>query len=90
MFDNQPFLATGAVYVMKILLLEISGRLYYKIMYTFMEKCIFANLCIKHNQVYEEIKIRGRPLKTYADSNHSPYENKNGHLERELRRGGDS
>lgn len=45
MFDNQPFLAAGAVYVMKILLLEISGRLYYKIVYAFPEKNTFLQTC---------------------------------------------
>ena len=44
MFDNQPFLANGGVYVMKMLLLEISGRLYYKIMCAFLEKMHFAKL----------------------------------------------
>lgn len=88
MFDTQPFLANDAFYVMKIFLLEISGKLCHKTMHPFLEKVSFAKLCIKHNQVYEEIKIRGRSFKTHADPNHSPYENKNSHLEKKFRKYG--
>lgn len=57
MFDTQPFLASGAVYEMKMLSLEISGRLYYKIMCAFLEKIHFAKLCIKTTRFMKKLRL---------------------------------
>lgn len=63
MFGIQPFLANGAIHVMKILLLEISCRSFcYRTIYAFVEKKALCVLNIR--EFMEEIRIWSRQFKT--------------------------
>lgn len=82
MFGTQPFLANGAVYVMKILLLESSFG------YFSYEKNAFCKTALNITGFMDKLKL-GQAIQDLCKlCNHSPFENKKCNLERELRRGG--
>lgn len=89
MFGTQPFLANGAVHVMKILLLESSfGYFPYETMHTFLEKkCILQNCALNITGFMDKLKLVQAIQDLCKLCNHSPFENKKCNLERELRRG---